>query len=133
MTATMLTLQAQRRRRWRSWLTISLLIAIIGGVALGLVAAGTRTATAFPRFVAVSNGADALVYSASGLAAPPDSVTGLSEVAQSGIVAFPQATITDNGRALNSSSSFQLSAPTRPSARLSSGDASSKDDGRTRL
>jgi hypothetical protein len=62
----MLALRAQLRRRWRSWLTISLLIAIIGGVVLGLVAAGNRTATAFPRFVAASNSADALGYSASG-------------------------------------------------------------------
>ena len=40
------------RRRWRSWLALVLLTALVGGVALAATAAGRRTASAFPSFVA---------------------------------------------------------------------------------
>ena len=40
------------RRRWRSWLILVVLIAVVGGLVLAAAAAGRRTATAFPRFVA---------------------------------------------------------------------------------
>ena len=49
------------RRRWRSWLILVVLIAVVGGVVLAGVAAGRRTATAFPRFVA-AYGYDAYIY-----------------------------------------------------------------------
>jgi hypothetical protein len=40
------------RRRWRSWLILVVLIAVVAGLVLAAAAAGRRTATAFPRFVA---------------------------------------------------------------------------------
>jgi len=52
---------AELRRRWRSWLILVALIAVVGGVVLAGVAAGRRTSTAFPRFVA-AYGFDAYIY-----------------------------------------------------------------------
>ncbi len=43
---------AEFRRRWRSWLILAALIAVVAGLVLAAAAAGRRTATAFPRFVA---------------------------------------------------------------------------------
>ena len=36
------------RRRWRSWLILVVLIALVAGLVLAAAAAGRRTATAFP-------------------------------------------------------------------------------------
>jgi hypothetical protein len=52
---------ADFRRRWRSWTTIALLISVVGGLVLAAAAAGRRTESAFPRFVA-TYGFDADVY-----------------------------------------------------------------------
>jgi FtsX-like permease family len=49
------------RSRWRSWLVIALLISVVGGFVLAATAAGRRTDSAFPRFVA-RYGFDATVY-----------------------------------------------------------------------
>ena len=49
------------RRRWRSWLILVVLIAVVGGLVLAAAAAGRRTATAFPRFVA-AHGYDVYIY-----------------------------------------------------------------------
>ena len=51
-----------RLRRWRGWLALSLLAALLSGLVLAAVSAGHRTATAFPQFVA-AHGYDALVIS----------------------------------------------------------------------
>ena len=56
-----LLLRAEFRRRWRSWLLIAVLLAIVGGVVLGAAAAGRRTVSAFPSFVS-KYGFDAAVY-----------------------------------------------------------------------
>src|SRR5580658_1892511 len=53
--------RAELRRRWRSWLAVVLLVSIVGGIVLAAAAAGQRTASAFPDFVA-AHGFDALVY-----------------------------------------------------------------------
>jgi len=55
-----LVVRAELRRRWRSWLALAFLVAIVGGVVLAAVAGGNRTATAFPRFVR-AHGYDAFV------------------------------------------------------------------------
>jgi hypothetical protein len=55
-----LVFRAELRRRWRSWLALSFLVAVVGGVVLATVAAGNRTATAFPSFVR-AHGYDAVV------------------------------------------------------------------------
>ena len=61
MGALRLLFRAESRRRWRSWLVLATLIAVVGGVALAAAAAGRRTDSAFPRFVA-AYGSDAGVY-----------------------------------------------------------------------
>jgi hypothetical protein len=57
-----LAFRAEGRRRWRSWTTIAVLISVVGGLVLAAAAAGRRTESAFPRFVA-AHGFDAVVYS----------------------------------------------------------------------
>ena len=56
-----LAFRADLRHRWRSWLAISLLISVVGGFVLAATAAGRRTESAFPHFVA-AHGFDAIVY-----------------------------------------------------------------------
>lgn len=58
-----LVLPAQLRRRWRSWLALAALIALAGGFVMAAAAAGRRTSSAFPHFVA-AYGFDAGAYSA---------------------------------------------------------------------
>lgn len=61
MGAVRLVFGAELRRRWRSWLMLVVLIAVVAGLVLAAVAAGRRTATAFPRFVA-SHGYDVYIF-----------------------------------------------------------------------
>ena len=61
MGAVGLVFGAKLRRYWRSWLLLSLLIAIVSGFVLAATAAGDRTDSAFPRYVA-RHGYDAIVY-----------------------------------------------------------------------
>lgn len=61
MRAVPLVLAAQFRQQWRPWLVLSLMIAVVSGFVLAAAAAGRRTASAFPRFVA-DHGYDAIVY-----------------------------------------------------------------------
>ncbi len=53
--------RAELRSRWRSWLAIALLIAVVGGFVLAATAAGRRTSSAYPRFVS-TYGYDATVF-----------------------------------------------------------------------
>ena len=62
MRAVGLVFWAQLRHRWRSWLAIATLISLVGGVIMAAAAAGRRTESAFPSFVA-TNGFDAELYS----------------------------------------------------------------------
>lgn len=62
MTAVWLILRAEFRRRWRAWLALALLVALVGGLVLAAAAAGRRTASAFPRFYGLY-GYDSYVYS----------------------------------------------------------------------
>jgi hypothetical protein len=59
--AVRLVFGAELRHRWRSWLILAVLIAIVAGLVLAAAAAGRRTATAYPRFVA-SYGYDVYIY-----------------------------------------------------------------------
>ena len=52
MGAVRLVFRAELRRRWRSWLAIALLVALVGGFVLAATAAGRRTDSAYPRFLA---------------------------------------------------------------------------------
>ena len=62
MGAVRLMFHAGLRRRWRSWLAVAFLISVVAGLVLAATAAGRRTESAFPRFVA-AHGFDAVVYS----------------------------------------------------------------------
>ncbi len=62
VTAVWMVVRAELRTRWRSWLALVLLVAVVGGIVLGGIAAGRRTASAFPRFVE-RYGYDSLAYS----------------------------------------------------------------------
>ena len=84
MRAVWLVFAAKLRRHWRSWLLLSLLIAIASGFVLAATAAGRRTDSAFPRYVA-SHGYDAIVYSAQ----PLPRLAKLPEVAQVTPVRMP--------------------------------------------
>lgn len=53
--------RAKLRHRWRSWLAIAILIGVVSGLVLAGVAAGRRTETAFPQFVA-AHGFDTVEY-----------------------------------------------------------------------
>ena len=57
-----MALRAKLRHRWRSWLAIAILISVVGGLVAAATAAGRRTESAFPQFVA-THGFDAAVYS----------------------------------------------------------------------
>ena len=61
MGAVRLVFGAELRQRWRSWLILVVLVAVVAGLVLAAAAAGRRTATAFPRFVA-SYGYDVYIY-----------------------------------------------------------------------
>jgi ABC-type lipoprotein release transport system permease subunit len=54
--------RAELRQRWRSWLLLALLVALVGGLVLAGVAAGRRTANAFPGYVH-AHGFDVVAYS----------------------------------------------------------------------
>jgi ABC-type lipoprotein release transport system permease subunit len=57
-----LMLQTGARQRWRSWLALTLLTALVVGLVLAGAATARRTATAFPRFEA-AHGYDTFFYS----------------------------------------------------------------------
>ncbi len=61
MGAVWLVFGVKLRRYWRSWLLLTVLIAIVSGFALAATAAGRRTDAAFPGYVA-RYGYDAIVY-----------------------------------------------------------------------
>ena len=67
MQAAAMVLRARLRQFWKSWLALSLLVAVVGGLVLAAASGGRRTAAAFPGFVA-RHGYDAVVYGA-----PPQS------------------------------------------------------------
>jgi hypothetical protein len=86
--AVWLAFRAELRRRWRSWLVIAVLISGVGGLVLAATAAGRRTESAFPQFVA-AHGFDAVVYAAQ----PVPNIPGLPEVASVTTLVGP-----DNGQ-----------------------------------
>ena len=55
-----LLVRARVRQRWRSWLLLCVLVALVSGLVLAAAASARRTATAFPRFEA-AHGYDAFV------------------------------------------------------------------------
>jgi hypothetical protein len=78
MAAAGLAFRAELRQRWRAWRAVALLIAVVGGVTLSLVAAGRRTASAYPGFVAATRGIDAVVYNSAGFSPPTVRIRGVA-------------------------------------------------------
>jgi len=60
--AVVIVLRGRFRQHWRSWLALSVLVAVAGGSVLAAVATARQTAAAFPGFVA-RHGYDVVVYS----------------------------------------------------------------------
>ena len=57
-----MVLRGRFRQYWKSWLALSVLVAVAGGFVLATTAAGRRTAAAVPGFTA-RHGYDVIVYS----------------------------------------------------------------------
>ena len=62
MRAVVMVLRGRFRQYWKSWLALSVLVAVAGGFVMAAAAAGRRTAAAFPEFAA-RHGYDVIVYS----------------------------------------------------------------------
>ena len=62
MRAVVMVLRGRSRQYWKSWLALSVLVALAGGFVLASAAAGRRTAAALPGFTA-RHGYDVIVYS----------------------------------------------------------------------
>jgi hypothetical protein len=76
--------RAEFRHRWRSWMYLALFVALVSGLVLAGMAAGRRTASAFPRYVA-AYGSDVEVFSFK----PLPSIASLPEVEESSSVLIP--------------------------------------------
>jgi hypothetical protein len=102
--AVRLVFGAELHRRWRSWLILVVLVAVVGGLVLAAAAAGRRTATAFPRFVA-SHGYDVYIFNQKpvpGLSRLP----GVSSVTTIGNPASGQPTCACTSRAITPSNFY---------------------------
>ena len=53
-------LRATFGRRWGGYLSVILLVALIGGVAMASIAAGRSTQSSYPRFLASTNPSESL-------------------------------------------------------------------------
>ena len=62
MRAVLMVFRGRLRQHWKSWLALSVLVAVAGGFVMAAAAAGRRTAAAFPEFAA-RHGYDVIVYS----------------------------------------------------------------------
>src|SRR3954447_23136766 len=86
MAALWIRFRAELRSRWRAWLALMLLAAVAGGLLTAMAAASRRTATAYERFLAATNAADAYVamgYFAGDESLELDRIAGLPQVAAS--------------------------------------------------
>lgn len=73
--------RAGLRRRWKSWLALTVFVALAGGSVLAMVAGARRTDTAYPRFLKAVRAPDVVVYLGGGRS-QIEPVTHLPEVAQ---------------------------------------------------
>src|SRR5215472_10522239 len=74
------------RRRWPGYLALTLLLGLVGGLAMGSVAAARRTQGAYPAYLAATNPSDLMVLS--GISATPDA-TGYDPAVIRKIAALP--------------------------------------------
>jgi len=92
------------RRRWAGYLTLAVLIGLVGGVAMASMAAARRTDSSYPKFLASTNPSDLIVQPNGGCCSYQDvlhflhQVAGLPHVKQMEIAsAVNAATITPRG------------------------------------
>lgn len=81
MGAVGLAFRAALVHRWRSWLALALLVSVTGGITVAAVAAGQRTATAYPRLLAATKASDLLVFTGSSV--------GLANLSQAAVAHLP--------------------------------------------
>jgi hypothetical protein len=102
MAAVLMLLRVQRGAL-RSWVSLALLLAVVGGGVLAAGAGARRTDSAYPRLLATSNASDVLVTGPGGSDLRPllDKVERLPQVADAGVGSFLIAAIsTRSGRHL---------------------------------
>src|SRR5947207_2988991 len=58
MTAVLLRLRTELRSRWRTWVTLTLILGLFGGAVIAIAAGARRTDSAYPRFLAWSHAPD---------------------------------------------------------------------------
>jgi ABC-type lipoprotein release transport system permease subunit len=61
MTAILVRLRSELRARWRTWLSLTLMLGLFGGAVIAIAAGARRTDSAYPRFLAWSRAPDVLV------------------------------------------------------------------------
>lgn len=74
------------RRRWTGYLALALLLGLVGGLAMGSVAAARRTQGAYPVYLAATNPSDLIVLT--GISASPDG-SGYDDAVIKKIAALP--------------------------------------------
>jgi len=77
-------LRASCRHRWRSWLSVCLLLALVSGLVLAATAAGRRSASAFSQFEK-AHGYNAFLYAVK----PIPKIAALPDVVSSTLIRFP--------------------------------------------
>ena len=58
MTAVLLRLRTELRSRWRTWVSLTLILGLFGGAVIAIAAGARRTDSAYPRFLAWSHAPD---------------------------------------------------------------------------
>ena len=61
MTAVLVRLRAELRSRWRTWISLTLMLGLFGGAVIAIAAGARRTDSAYPRFLAWSHAWDVTV------------------------------------------------------------------------
>ncbi len=77
--------RATFRRRWAGYLTLVLLIGLVGGVAMAAVAGARRTQSSFPTYLASTNPSDVQMFTEFG----PITKTGYSEKVNEAVARVP--------------------------------------------
>lgn len=82
--------RSELRRRWHSWVVLSVFVGVLAGAAVAVAAGARRTETALPRFLVATRGPDVFDFSTD----EPGSV--YAKVSFADIAALPQ--VVDSGR-----------------------------------
>src|SRR6184192_2439209 len=61
MTAVLLRLRTELRSRWRTWVSLTLILGLFGGLVIAIAAGARRTDSAYPRFLEWSRAPDVAV------------------------------------------------------------------------